>query len=160
MENVLRRPGDGGRYMDEGMSHLRIGLIACVALISGCASTSAVSEPVIDAVSQPKFLAQLDGVDAIQIEELTITNRSDVTRFIQTCRNAHWAPFIATMPGKIETIRFMSDGIETHRLLYAGGWLIDTSGDGVEGFGTIHADDGDWIDENVDTQLMLIRNAL
>ncbi|WP_230273047.1 hypothetical protein [Rhodopirellula halodulae] len=142
------------------MSPPRIGLIACVALISGCASTSAVSEPVIDTVSQPKFLSQLDGVDAIQIEELTIANRSDVRRFNQLCRNAHWAPFAATMPGEIETIRFMSDGVETHRLLYAGGWLVDTSGDGVERFGTIHADDGDWIDENVDTQLMLLRNAL
>ncbi|MCC9642252.1 hypothetical protein LOC71_08195 [Rhodopirellula sp. JC740] len=114
----------------------------------------------IDTVSQPKFLSQLDGVDAIQIEELTIANRSDVRRFNQLCRNAHWAPFAATMPGEIETIRFMSDGVETHRLLYAGGWLVDTSGDGVERFGTIHADDGDWIDENVDTQLMLLRNAL
>lgn len=160
MENLLSPPGDAGRYMDEGMSQTRLVLIACVALISGCASTSEVSEPVIDAASQPKFLAQLDGVDAIQIEVLTITNRSDVKRFIQLCRNAHWAPYIATMPAKMETIRFMSDGIEIHRLLYAGGWLIDTSGDGVERFGTIHADDGVWIDENVDTQLMLLRNAL
>ncbi|WP_146522879.1 hypothetical protein [Stieleria varia] len=142
------------------MSHPRIEIIACIALISGCASTSAVSEPVIDGVSQPKFLTQLDGVDTIQIEELTIANRSDVRRFIQLCRNARWVPFVATMPNKSDTIRFMSDGTEIHRLLYAGGWLIDTSGDGVERFGTIHANDGDWIDENVDTQLMLLRNAL
>ncbi|MGB7326312.1 MAG: hypothetical protein WBD31_15670 [Rubripirellula sp.] len=142
------------------MFHPQIELMVCIALISGCASTSAVSDPVIDAVSQPKFLARLDDVDTIEIEELTITNRSDVERFVQTCRNANWAPFIATMPGKIETIRFMSAGVETHRLLYAGGWLIDASGDGVERFGTIHADDGDWFDKNVDTQLMLIRNAL
>ncbi|PHQ35918.1 hypothetical protein [Rhodopirellula bahusiensis] len=131
-----------------------------VALISGCVSTNTVSEPAIDAVSQPKFLTQLDGVDAIQIEELMIANRSDIGRFIQLCRNARWAPFAATMPGNIETIRFMSDGIEIHQLFYAGGWLIDASGDGVVRFGTIHSDDGDWIDENVDTQLMLLRNAL
>ncbi|TWT94442.1 hypothetical protein Pla52n_52630 [Stieleria varia] len=160
MDSLPARLGYRGCYMDEGMSHPRIGLIACVVLISGCASTSVVSDPVIDAASQPKFLTQLDRVDAIQIEELTITNRSDVRRFIQLCRNAQWAPFVANMPGDLATIRFMSDGTETHRLLYAGGWLIDTNGDGVERFGTIHADDGDWITENVDTRLMLLRNAL
>ena len=142
------------------MIRLTIGPIVCVALIAGCASTSGISESAIDAVSEPKFLTQLDAVDAIQIEELTLSNRKDVSRFIQICRNARWAPFIATMPAKIETIKFMSDGIETYRLVYAGGWLLDTSGDGVERFGTIHADDGDWIDDNVDTQLMLMRNSL
>ena len=142
------------------MSKLQNGLIACVALISGCASTDSFSEPAMDSVYQPKFITQLDGVDTIQIEELEIADRSDVKRFIQICRNAHWAPFLATMPGKAETIQFMSDGVETHRLLYAGGWLIDTSGDGVARFGTIHADDGEWIDKNVDSQLMLLRIVL
>lgn len=79
---------------------------------------------------------------------------------MEVCRNAKWAPYIATMPLELETIRFMSDGTETHKLLYAGGWLFDTAGDGAVRFGTIHADDGAWVDENIDTPLGWQRDAL
>ena len=102
----------------------------------------------------------MDNVDAIQIGELTIDKREDVSRFIEVCRNAHWAPYIATLPAKIETIEFMSQGAVKHRLLYAGGWILDTSRDGTPRFGTIHADDGSWVDKNIDTKLMLFRNVL
>lgn len=144
----------------KAMTSPRLGATVAVTLIVGCATTGSITEPAIDAVSRPKFLSQLDAVDAIQIEELTLSSRKDISRFIQICRNARWAPFISTMPAKVDTIKFISNGIETHRLLYAGGWLLDTSGDGIEHFGTIHAEDGKWIDDNVDTQLMLLRNAL
>lgn len=159
MDTSLSVPADRRRYMDEGMFAVRFSLILFATLLCGCASTNAISESAFDAISEPKFLKTMEDVDAIQIEELTLTGRKHVSRFVDVCRNAKWAPYVATMPAKIETVKFMSDGVETHQLLYAGGWLFDMSGDGAQRFGTIHADDGDWFDENVDTQLMLLRNA-
>ena len=108
----------------------------------------------------PSFLKQMDTVDQIQIAGLTLDDRRDVSRFLSVCQNAQWAPYMATMPSNIETICFMYDGVERHRLLYAGGWLFDASGSDVPRFGTIHSDDSDWVDEHIDTRLMLARNAL
>ena len=142
------------------MSVLRFILLCCSPWMVGCASTKSVSQLPINSSSRPKFLAELEAIDAIQVEELTIDRRKDVSRFIDVCRKAHWAPYVATMPAEIETVRFMSDGVEEHRLLYAGGWLFDTTGDGAPRFGTINTFDGAWVDEHIDTKLMLLRNAL
>ena len=145
------------------MCYTQIGLVCFVAIIAGCASTRAISEPVTDGVFQPQFLGRLDDVDTIEIGELAIAKRSDVKRFIQICRNAHWATYIATMPGDGKTIKFLSGGMERNRLVYAGGWLFDTCGNDAIRFGTIHVDDGDWIDENIDAKLLEIvrsRNML
>ena len=133
------------------------------ALLCGCASTKSISQPVFDTLSQPSFLTDCDDIDTIEIGELTLTGRKQVSRFVKVCRNAKWAPYLATMPGDVKKVRFLSDGVEVHQLLYGGGWLIDTSGDGPSTFGTILAEDGNWFSEHIDEQLKSIdlgQNAL
>ncbi len=160
VEDRSRRPRDPSRWMDEGMSRLRFILVCFVPLVGGCISTSTMSKSAIGSTSQPRFLAELDTIDTIQIDELTLDKRRDVKRFIETCRNARWAPYTATMPAQAEAVTLMSEGVELHQLLYAGGWLFDTTGESATHFGTIHADDGAWFDENIDKKLMLLRDAL
>ena len=143
------------------MNSLRFGLIAYFTMFAGCASPKQRSTtPSAASGSVPSFLKQMDTVDEIQVAELTLDDRRDISRFLSVCQNARWAPYMATMPADIETIGFMSGGVERHRLVYAGGWGFDTSGSGAPRFGTIHSDDSAWVDEHIDTQLMLIRNAL
>ncbi|MGB7346764.1 MAG: hypothetical protein WBD20_21260 [Pirellulaceae bacterium] len=129
--------------------------ISFFASLLGCASTTAVSESAIDLVAQPKFLmsSEIEKIDSIVIEDLTLNKPKDIKRFLQVCRNAKWGPFPGTTPsGRMDTIQFMAEGVEVQRLLYVGGWLKQTHADGGQ-FGTIHVDDGEWFVKNIDERL-------
>ncbi|MEO1528688.1 MAG: hypothetical protein AAFX06_24975 [Planctomycetota bacterium] len=142
--------------MDNG---LFVSRLVCLALLAGCAA-SPVSDSGMMSTSEPAFLSELDSIDTIRIEELTIDKRKDVVRFLEICRNAKWAPYIATLPADFESIEFLSSGDVEYQLDYAGGWLFDMTGDGTPRFGTLHVDDGDWLQKNIDDKLYLLRNAL